>query len=271
MIKYSNCKINIGLYIERKREDGFHSIKTLFYPIELSDTIEIKESTNGKLNLEIYGLSVDGTLENNLCIKAYNLLKADFDIPPVLIKLTKNIPTGAGLGGGSSNAVTTLKMLNEIFELRLTNKQLYNYAIKLGSDCAFFVENKPILASGRGDVLKEIDFSLKGYNILLMKPSINVDTAWAYKQITPRNSSIDILNLLKSPLEKWKNTILNDFEKAVFEYYPVIANLKEKLYSKGAIYASMSGSGSAIYGIFKEVPHNIEFEESFVWQGNGFY
>lgn len=267
MVQFPNCKINIGLYIERKRDDGFHDIKTVFYPVKFNDTLEVKKAEGNFTSMEIFGLPIEGEISNNLCIKAYNLLHRDFSLPPVKIELLKKIPTGAGLGGGSSDAVSTLKILNEIFELNLSKNQLYKYANKLGSDCAFFIENKPLLASGRGDVLREIDFSLKGYSIVLMKPNIKVDTSWAYKLIKPRNTSSDLLNLIKSPAENWKNSISNDFEEVVFKYFPVIGNLKEMLYSKGAIYASMSGSGSAVFGIFNKIPKKIALERDFLWKG----
>jgi len=267
MTLFPNCKINIGLYIERKREDGYHDIKTLFYPLRFTDILEINKTGQDTLSMELFGLPIEGDIKNNLCIKAYNILAKDFKLPPVEIVLFKNIPFGAGLGGGSSNAVYTLKILNDIFELNLSKEQLYLYAGKLGSDCTFFIENKPLLASGRGDILEEIDFSLKGYSIVLMKPTVKVDTAWAYKLISPSNTSIDLFRLLKTPIENWKNSITNDFEKNVLSYFPSIKKLKEKLYSKGAIYASMSGSGSVVYGIFKKIPNNIIHEKDFLWKG----
>jgi 4-diphosphocytidyl-2-C-methyl-D-erythritol kinase len=271
MTLFPNCKINIGLYIERKREDGFHDIKTLFYPINFNDTIEIEKTDKKNTSISIFGIPIEGDTNDNLCLKAYNLLNNDFDLPPVNIILLKRIPTGAGLGGGSSDAVHTLLLLNEMFELKISNHQLYSYANKLGSDCAFFIENKPLLASEKGSTFNEIDFSIKNHYIVLIKPNQSINTTSAYKWITPRNKQIDLESLLHAPIENWKNTVINDFEEEVFKRFPNIKDLKDRLYDYGAVYASMSGSGSAVFGIFKKIPENIEHDECYLWHGECIY
>ncbi len=269
MIAFSNCKINLGLHIINKREDGFHNLETVFYPIPLNDTLELIVNENSKdaaVKFQSFGLVIDGGIDNNLIVKAYHLLAKDFPLKSSHFYLLKNIPMGAGLGGGSSNAAFTLKLMNEAFGLNLTHKQLEKYAATLGSDCAFFIENKPSYATGRGELLEPIDILLKGYYFVLVKPNIHVSTSEAFSNVHKRgNGKIELKELIKSPIENWHNLIENDFEKSVFVHHPAIASLKEKLYKNGAIYASMSGSGASVYGLFKD---NIDLKKEFA---NEFY
>lgn len=266
MIVFPNAKINIGLNITEKRPDGFHNIESVFYPIGLSDILEITPSHN-----EIYfkntGLIVENkNLESNLCYKAYEILKKDFPLKNVNIHLHKIIPFGAGLGGGSSDASFTLKMLNSEFNLGLTHKDLMSYAEKLGSDCPFFMINKPAFATGKGEILNKIDLSLKGYYVVLIHPGIHVNTTKAYSKITPKHAETQLVDLIEKPIETWRNSIINDFEEIVFKEHSVLKTIKEELYSLGSVYASMSGSGSAIYGIFDRKPDlKSNFDNYFIW------
>ncbi len=276
MIVYPNAKINIGLKVLQKREDGFHNLETLFCPVDKCDILEIIEGK--ELKIEQYGISIPagagatkGDLlmdpNDNICIKAYNLLKNDFDIPPVEIYLHKSIPVGAGLGGGSSDAAHTILALNKLYGLNLTESQMAQYASALGSDCAFFIYNRPMLGQGRGEILSEIsaaglDELQREYRIELVHPPYFVSTAQAYGGIVPRNrkeqegivlpDSQPLAELLNNPINEWKNVIFNDFEETVFKKIPQLAQYKEELYNKGAVYAAMSGSGSTMFGIFKK-------------------
>lgn len=268
MIAFSNCKINLGLHIINNREDGFHNLETVFYPIPLADTLELIENDNNLLNsvtFKSFGLKIDGSLESNLIVKAYRLLANDFNLKAVDFYLLKNIPMGAGLGGGSSNAAIALKLLNNCLKLNLSNKQLENYAAVLGSDCAFFIENKPSYAIGRGEILEPINIDLNGYFFVLVKPNLHVSTAEAFANVYKRGEgSISLKELIKNPIEKWNGLIENDFEKSVFKHHPSIGLIKEKLYENGAIYASMSGSGSSVFGLFKtEIDLKGQFENDF--------
>jgi 4-diphosphocytidyl-2-C-methyl-D-erythritol kinase len=249
MIVYPNAKINLGLNILRKREDGFHELSSVFYPVKWKDALEIVRSTQQKFTSS--GLPIPGDESSNLCIKAYELLKGEFDLPPVHIHLHKVLPMGGGLGGGSSDAAFTLRVLNEMFALKLDKVQLRNVAAQLGSDCAFFIENTPQLATGRGEVLQPLQIDLSEYRILLVYPAVAVSTPWAYSQITPKMPEKSLSDLIALPIESWKDTIINDFEVPIFEAHEELGEIKEALYSFGAVYASMSGSGSTVFGIFK--------------------
>lgn len=268
MIAFSNCKINLGLHIINKREDGFHNLETVFYPIPLADSLELIENNSNLFNsvsFKSFGLSIDGSLENNLIVKAYRLLANDFKLKAVDFYLLKNVPMGAGLGGGSSNAAFALKLLNGSLKLNLSNKQLENYAAILGSDCAFFIENKPSYATGRGEILEPINIDLNGYFIVLVKPNIHVSTAEAFANVYKRGEgSMPLKELIKKPIEKWKGMIENDFEKSVVNYHPSIGLMKDKLYENSAIYASMSGSGASVFGLFEtEIDLKSQFENNF--------
>ena len=254
MITYPNAKINIGLNITERRPDGYHNIESVFYPINLQDAVEIKtiegEEPQGGYKLKVSGTILDGTPDDNLVVKAYQLLRKDFNFPAQKIHLYKHIPVGAGLGGGSSDAAAIIKMLNEKFALGLTSELMQNYAVQIGADCPFFINNTPVFATGIGNIFTPIEFSLHGKTIILVKPDIFVSTRDAYALVKPSPAAIPLTEAIKQPISEWKQFITNDFEKSVFAKYPEIAAIKDKLYDMGALYASMSGSGSAVYGIF---------------------
>lgn len=259
MISYPKAKVNIGLQITEKRSDGFHNLETLFFPAPVSDILEIVES--GALSMNLYGMELDCDPNKNLCVKAYELLKRDFAIPPVEIHLYKKIPFGAGLGGGSSDAASALIMINRLFGLGLSVEGLANYAALLGSDCPYFVLSgnlDPMIpqgyyASGRGEILSKVDIpALKDCVIEVEKPDVSVSTALAYSKIIPAIPQTPLRELIGLPVERWRENIFNDFEPSIFKMFPVIEEYKRKMYERGAIYASMSGSGSAVFGIFKK-------------------
>jgi 4-diphosphocytidyl-2-C-methyl-D-erythritol kinase len=255
MIVFPNAKINIGLNVVSKRDDGFHNLETIFYPVKLADALEFAESDETRLTSS--GIQIDGALENNLILKAFNLIKADFNLPPLQFHLHKLIPFGAGLGGGSSNAAFTLKMLNDYYNLGLCTDQLESFASKIGADCPFFIQNKPTFATGIGNKFHPIELDLSDFEIVILKPNISVNTPEAYRNVIPRNPKFRLTQIIKTPVDDWKNLIVNDFEKSVFMKYPQIAELKQLLYEFGANYASMSGSGSAVFGIFRHLPIDL--------------
>ena len=255
MIAFPNCKINLGLRIASKRSDGYHDLETIFYPLPFCDILEIIHSTEDTAQplFSTSGMRVEGNKENNLCIKAYELLKKNYpSLPAVTIHLHKAIPPGAGLGGGSADASFTLKLLNEKFELNLSSDQLINYSLILGSDCPFFIINKPCFATGRGEILEEIKLDLSAYKFIIVNSGIHISTAEAFAGITPALPAKSLKEIIQQPIETWKAELVNDFEKNIFSQYPEIEEIKNKLYDNGAIYASMSGSGSTVYGIFKK-------------------
>lgn len=267
MITFPNAKINLGLRITERRPDGYHNLETIFYPIHLEDALEVVPLKDNKqeYDLKITGTPIDGTPEDNLVVRAYRLLKQDFDLPPIHIYMYKHIPLGAGLGGGSSDAAFMIKLLNEKFALGMTTGQMEAYASRLGADCAFFIQDRPVLATGIGNEFTPIDLSLKGMYIVLVKPTVSVSTREAYAGVTPQRPDVPLTTLIRRPIEEWRDCIANDFEPSVFRAYPEIAAIKDKLYDMGAVYASMSGSGSTVYGIFREsVPYIDEhFGEHF--------
>ena len=268
MIFFPNCKINLGLSIVAKREDGFHNIESVFYPIALSDVLEIREGE--KDNFTLTGLDIGETnSEDNLCMKAVRVLREDFpNLPQLNIHLHKQIPAFAGLGGGSSDATFTLKLLDYIFNLKLTEEQMLHYAQKVGSDCSFFVKNRPTYIYGRGEKCEEIDLDLSNYYIVLAKPNLKISTKEAYSNVVPKPSNIDYRNL--SDIKSWKNNLKNDFEDSLFPKYPILKDIKETLYNNGAIYASLSGSGATVYGIFEkeiDVKRLNLSSDTFIWQG----
>ncbi len=249
MIYYSNCKINIGLNVVSRYDDGFHALSTIFYPVRgLRDAIEIVMS-DGETEFSSSGIEVDCPVESNLCMKAYSLMKANHHLPNVRIHLHKRVPMGAGIGGGSANAAAVLIGLNDLFNLKLSNIQLIEYSNMLGSDVAFFVENRPMLGEGRGGVLSAINMSLEGYWLTIVKPDCSVSTARAYSMITPRLAKFQLSDIGQLPISKWTDNIINDFEEPIFSLHPILHDIKTKLYSCGALYSSMSGSGSSIYAI----------------------
>lgn len=252
MLVNCNAKINIGLNIVAKRPDGYHDIETVFYPLPVFDTLEIVRS--GKTELDVTGNALDCPINENIVLKAYGLLAEHYDIPPMEIRLEKNIPSGAGLGGGSSDAAFLLKAADKLAGLHIGEEKLCGLASVLGADCAFFIKNKPVFAHGKGDLFEPCDLSLKGLCFIVVKPETSVSTAEAYRCVKPGVPATSLRELCRLPVYEWKNNIVNDFEKSVFGKYPEIAQIKEDLYSMGAQYASMSGSGSAVYGIFESLP-----------------
>jgi 4-diphosphocytidyl-2-C-methyl-D-erythritol kinase len=254
MVTFPNCKINLGLRITGKRSDGFHNLESVFLPVPWFDALEIIE--DNELNIFLSGIPVPGADQNNLCIRAWQLLKADFpSLPPVSIYLHKTIPTGAGLGGGSSNGAYMLRLLNEKFSMGLTKEQLSGYALQLGSDCPFFIYNEPLYATGRGEILKPVELNLSGNYLVLINPSIHIPTGWAFGRITPAMPEQSCAEMVKEDPSKWADLgLLNDFEPPVFDAFPLIKKIKEHLLSAGALFASMTGTGSTVYGIFGSEP-----------------
>ena len=249
MLDFANAKINLGLNVLYKRADGFHELESVFYPVNIFDSLEILDAK--ELKFSVYGIDIPGDANDNLCIKAFKLLQAEHNIDNVHIHLLKNIPFGAGLGGGSSDAAVVLKMLNKKFDLNLSIEQLENYAAQLGSDCAFFIKNSAQLASGRGEILKPVDLDLSKKSFLLIKPNFGISTKEAFSGLSPKLSNQDLVEVLKSPVESWRGVVKNDFELSLFPKFPVLEKIKNDLYHFGAKYASMSGSGSTMFGIFE--------------------
>lgn len=271
MVVFPNCKINIGLHVVGKRPDGYHNIETVFYPVNWCDALEVitrTDSTPPQPKISVSGIQVDGAAENNICFKAWQLLKKDFpQLPVVDIHLHKAIPIGAGLGGGSADGAYMLQLLNNKFQLNLSTEQLLQYSIQLGSDCPVFILNEPCYATGRGEELKRVSADLSGYSLLIIHPGIHINTGWAFSKITPRASGYDLQEAITLPVEQWKETISNDFETPVFEAHPSIAAIKDQLYGSGAIYASMSGSGSSVFGIFPQHQKlDLDFPKTYVQQ-----
>ena len=269
MVVFPNGKINIGLQVVEKRTDGYHNIQTIFYPINTRDIVEIITVNSDKeITYTQSGLHIDGNTDHNLCVKAYHLLKRDFNhLPHIQLHLHKAIPMGAGLGGGSADGAFTLKLLNNKYQLNLSESQLISYALELGSDCPFFILNNASYATGRGENLNPINLDLSDYKILIINPGIHVNTGWAFSQLTPHHPDLDLIEAVSKPVWEWKNRITNDFEPSVFKMHPAIAELKSHLYEKGALYASMSGSGSSVYGIFdKSFNTEIKIPETYFYK-----
>ena len=266
MVAFPPCKINLGLNVISKRTDGFHNLETCFYPVPWTDILEIIPSDIQQMTFS--GIPIPGGEEDNLCVRAYHMLKADFDLSPVKIHLHKIIPIGAGLGGGSSDAAYTLRILNDLFQLSLPLNKLNQYASKLGSDCSFFIENKPRFGSGRGEMLDDINVNLSGYWLIIVKPDVHISTQQAYAAIVPKSPKSGIKEILKRPIADWKGLLENDFEESVFDLHPAISAIKDSLYSNGALYASMSGSGSALFGLFEKPIHlKDQFNDMVYWEG----
>lgn len=269
MIVYPNCKINLGLRILEKRTDGYHNLETIFYPIPLSDILEIIENPDPENSpnfpLSTSGLPIQGTPSSNLCVKAYKLLKKDFPkLPWVRVHIHKVIPIGAGLGGGSSNGAFALTTYNQVFNLNISAEKLAEYAAELGSDCPFFISNKPSYAKGRGELLEPIQLDLSAYTFVVVNPGIYINTGDAFRDIKPAFPEKSLTEIIKAPLERWKDELVNDFEIPIFKKYPEIAAIKDDLYVAGALYASMSGSGSTVFGIFrKDKPLTLPFPSSY--------
>ena len=270
MITFPNAKINLGLNITEKRPDGYHNLETVFYPIPLEDALEINLATNSSNKFTLYqsGIAIDGKPEDNLVVKAFMMLDNKFNLPPIDIHLYKHIPSGAGLGGGSADAAFMLKLLNEKFPLNLSTEELEHYAAQLGADCAFFIQNQPTFAEGIGNVFSPVSLSLKNYQLVLIKPNVFVSTKAAFAHIKPRKPKQSLKEIISRPITEWKELMMNDFEESVFPQYPEISKIKESLYQQGAIYASMSGSGSSVFGIFPQeasLPTAASFPDCFYW------
>ncbi len=263
MIVFPCCKINLGLNVIRKRSDGYHNLSTVFYPLSLNDRLEIKiiENSIDNTNITLTGIRVKGNTMDNLVIKAYKLLDKDFSLPNLSFYLKKNIPSQAGLGGGSSDAAFALNAINELCGLNISCEMLRQYAVKLGADCPFFINPVPSYATGIGEILKPLEkplSTLNGKYIVLIKPTENISTKQAFQYITPFEPKVSCLDIVSSyPVEEWKELLVNDFEKSIFKVYPKLKMIKAKLYDMGAIYAQMSGSGSCFFGVLNKMPNNL--------------
>ncbi|MGL6266784.1 MAG: 4-(cytidine 5'-diphospho)-2-C-methyl-D-erythritol kinase [Chitinophagaceae bacterium] len=258
MILFPNAKINLGLNIIRKRPDGYHDLETFFCPVNLCDALEVIPQNSQILpEREVIfsqsGINIEGNPEDNICVKAWKMLKKDFpNLPGISMHLHKVIPTGAGLGGGSADGAFTLALLNDLFHLNITKDKLKAYALQLGSDCPFFIINEPCLAKGQGEILEPISIDLSAYEILLVDPGIHISTAKAFSGVTTNLPEKSIFTIIQQPVSTWRTELVNDFEAAIFPQFPEISEIKNNLYHSGAIYASLTGSGSAVYGIFEK-------------------
>jgi 4-diphosphocytidyl-2-C-methyl-D-erythritol kinase len=264
---FPNAKINIGLNIVAKRSDGFHNIETLFYPIPLSDGLEIVESNSTeRYQFTSSGIPIHIDDKENIVCKAFELIHSRYPIPPTKIHLHKNIPFGAGLGGGSADAAFMIRMLNELYQLNISNLEMEKLAGQLGSDCPFFIANQAVFAEGKGDVFTACQIDLSGYFILLVKPDIHIGTPEAYANTKPGIPKQSLKLVGSEPMENWKHFVFNDFENSIFPNHPILEKIKSDLYEMGAVYASMSGSGSSLFGLFKEKPPKPEkWKEHFCW------
>lgn len=269
MICFPNAKINLGLNITEKRSDGFHNIETVFYPIGWCDALEIIESKppTKKFNLQLSGIPISGHLDDNLLFKAYQLIEKETALPNIDVFLHKALPMGAGLGGGSADAAFFINLLNDQFQLQLDEHKRTNIARTLGSDCAFFIKNKPVFAFEKGDVFEKLELDLSSYFIAIVYPGIHSNTKDAYSLVKPKLPQKSILEIIKQPMTTWKDELENDFERSIFSKYPEVQKTKQLLYDQGAIYASMSGSGSAVFGIFNALPDMKQFNFHSYWSG----
>lgn len=257
MVVFPNAKINIGLFVTGKRSDGYHELQSVFYPIDLHDALEIitqdETSIGEAVSFHSTGLPIEGPESSNLCLKAYQLLQKEFSwIPAIKMHLHKTIPMGAGMGGGSSNGAFCIRLLNKKFDLGLNEEQMKSLALYLGSDCPFFISNKPSFVTGRGEHIEPIKLDLSDYDMLVVNPGIHVPTGWAFRHLTLSNRDIQLYQDIHRPVSEWKECIVNDFEEPVMRSYPAIRSIKNSLYGSGAIYASMSGSGSTVFGLFQK-------------------
>ena len=264
MLDFSACKVNIGLNVVEKRSDGFHNIETVFYPIEWHDALEVLETTeNQEFKMSFSGSPISGALEDNIVYKAYQIIKKEYSLPPIKVHLHKNIPMGAGLGGGSSNGASFINLIDKTFHLNMPLATKTEIAKQLGSDCAFFIESKPVFATEKGDVFQPLKINLSHYYILIAYPNIHSNTKIAYGGVTPKQPKLSIKTIIETkPIEQWKALLVNDFEASVCKAFSEISSLKQTMYDVGAVYASMSGSGSAVFGIFKERP-KMSFDKGY--------
>ena len=268
MVRFPNAKINLGLRVLGKRSDGFHDIETILYPVEIYDALELIRAPGHPYTFSASGLNIPGSAESNLCTKAFALMQKEYAIPNVSIHLHKSIPMGAGLGGGSSDAAYVLLMINEMFELNLDMAVLQDLASRLGSDCPFFINDQAAIARGRGEILSALPLSLDAYHLLIVKPDIHTNTAEAYSNIQTTNHDTALDEQIQKPIVEWRDRIINDFETYAFIKYPELDKLKSLIYQHGALYASLTGSGSALYGIFDHAPALQGFDVNyFTWIG----
>lgn len=257
MINFPIAKINLGLNVVRKRSDGYHDLETVFYPVRIEDALEICPMDDAfpsdvKCDLKVTNIKIEGDEQNNLVVRAYRLLDSIYHLPRIHAHLHKNIPTQAGMGGGSSDCAYMIRLLNETFGLGMSSGEMMQHAAKLGADCAFFVDSRPAYAEGIGERLTPVDLDLSGYYIGVVRPDIPVPTKEAFSRVVPRRPAKNCREIVAQPIETWRGELLNDFEPSVFALHPEIGEIKERLYRLGAIYAAMSGSGSSVFGIFSE-------------------
>jgi 4-diphosphocytidyl-2-C-methyl-D-erythritol kinase len=266
MLFFPNCKINLGLSILRRRPDGYHDLETVFYPLPLKDALELIPNGDTEPAFSSYGLPIPGDPADNLCLKAWRLVKQDFpNLPAIHIHLYKHIPIGAGLGGGSADGAGTLTGLNQLFQLQLSNQQLLEYAIQLGSDCPFFILNTPCLGQGRGEQLQPLPLDLARYTFVLVDPGIHISTAAAFAHCTPHESATSLQDILTQPIDTWAGALVNDFEAPMLSLHPELHKVKETLQAAGALYTSLTGSGSSFFGIFQKhkAPLTSPFHKSY--------
>ena len=264
MINFPIAKINLGLNVVSKRDDGYHNLETVFYPVPIKDALEVFPMEDGfpsdvRCDLKVTNLFIDGDEQKNLVVKAYNMIAQDYELPRVHVHLYKHIPTQAGMGGGSSNCAYMIRLLNEMFSLGMTDEKMIGYAARLGADCAFFIKAQPAYAEGIGEKLQPISIDLSGYKMLVGRPNIPVSTKEAFSLITPQVPKKNCLDIVRQPIETWKDELVNDFERSVFAIHPEIGRLKEMMYEQGAVYAAMSGSGSSVFGLFSDTPDEKSF------------
>lgn len=293
MVVFPNGKINLGLQILRRRADGYHDLQTVFYPVPLCDALEVAQGAgpgnvlgiapvggsanpavgqqavsapDAAVQLTLTGIPVQGNTNDNLCVKAYHLLKKDFaQLPSIAVHLHKNIPAGAGLGGGSADGAFMLRLLNDKFRLGISQEALIGYALQLGSDCPFFILNTACLAEGRGERLQPVDLDLSDYSFLLVNPGLHISTAWAFSQVSSGERAVSLAEVIRQPVSRWRELLVNDFEAPVCRQYPELQAIREKLYAAGAVYVSMSGSGSTFYGLFpKGRVSGLDWPEGYV-------
>ncbi len=266
MLSFSNAKINLGLNILEKRPDGYHNIESVFYPVPWTDVLEVLPSDT--FSFTTSGLDIPGTKEQNLILKAYKLLQENYPIKPLKIHLHKVLPMGAGIGGGSSNGAFALSLINEVLDLQIGTKKLEVLASELGSDCPFFIQNKPRFCYGKGIEFSETTVDLSGKFIVMVNPGIHITTQEAYAGVKPYVPKLRISEITKLPISEWRNTLSNDFEQTISKNHITIGNIKKELYENGALYASMTGSGSTLYGIWdKEVDLKSIFKQYTYWSG----
>ena len=264
MINFPIAKINLGLNVVSKREDGYHNLETVFYPVPIKDALEVFPMEDGfpsdvRCDLKVTNLFIDGDEQKNLVVKAYNMIAQDYELPRVHVHLYKHIPTQAGMGGGSSNCAYMIRLLNEMFSLGMSDEKMIGYAARLGADCAFFIKAQPAYAEGIGEKLQPISIDLSGCKMLVVRPNIPVSTKEAFSLITPQVPKKNCLDIVRQPIETWKDELVNDFERSVFAIHPEIGRLKEMMYEQGAVYAAMSGSGSSVFGLFSDTPDEKSF------------